>query len=64
MGLEIDLMECVTWLEGGRIRQALLTEGWVAVDADDFAMQDGTAVAAVTFPADDRPTTFGTAYFD
>lgn len=46
------------------VRQGLLTEGWMTVDADDFAMQDSTAVAAVTFPADDRPTTLGTAYFD
>ena len=42
----------------------LLAEGWVTVDADDFAMQDGTAVAAVTFLADDRPTALGTAYLD
>ena len=46
------------------VRQGLLTEGWMTVDADDFAMQDSTAVAAITFPADDRPTTLGTAYFD
>ena len=36
----------------------------MTVDADDFAVQDCTAVAAVTFLADDRPTTLGTAYLD
>ena len=50
--------------ELGQQRQGLLTEGWVTVDADDFAMQDGAAVAAVTFFADDRPTTLRTAYLD
>jgi hypothetical protein len=65
--MEIDLIESVTWLDSmasAFVRQRLLTEGWVTVDADDFAMQDGTAVTAVTFPADDRPTTLGTAYLD
>jgi hypothetical protein len=36
----------------------------VTVDADDFAMQDGSAVTAVAFFADHWPSTLGTAYLD